>query len=47
MPVGDGLLDALNVAYPDLFDNGAQIATKVNEFTGPGCPDYRLYAVNP
>ena len=45
-PVGDGALDATNRAYPGIYYTGAQIATKVREFTGPGCGTFRLYAVN-
>jgi hypothetical protein len=45
-PKGLGLLDAINRAYPDMYWTGAGIATKVDEFSGPGCPTFRLYAVN-
>jgi hypothetical protein len=48
VPVATGLgqLDAINKAYPGIYDTGAGIATRAREFTGPGCPNLRLLAVN-
>lgn len=46
-PGGYGDLDAVNRAYPTLYENGAGIATLAHEFKGPGCPTFRLYRLNP
>ncbi len=46
-PAGVDALDALNVAYPDLYKNGAGFATFVHQFQSDGiCSPYRLYRVN-
>jgi hypothetical protein len=42
---GYGTLDALNRAWPKLYEDGAGIATLVKELSGPGCPTFRLYKV--
>jgi hypothetical protein len=45
-PVGVDALDALNVAYPNLYKNGAGFATRVHEFPSDGiCSNYRLLRV--
>ena len=38
-----GSLDAVNRAYPRLYENGSGFARKVKEFNEPGCPTFRLY----
>lgn len=43
---GYGALDALNRAYPSLYDTGADIATLEHEFGGASCPPYRLYRLD-
>lgn len=44
---GIGALDALNQAYPRLFNDGAGIATLVQEWAAAGtCPHLRLYKLN-
>ena len=47
-PTGRGISDALNVRYPTLYDNGAEIATLEMEIPNDGDsqPDWRLYRVN-
>jgi hypothetical protein len=42
---GYGDLDALNRAYPNLFADGAGLASLEHEFDGAGCPSFRLYRV--
>ncbi len=45
-PGGYGDLDALNRTYPSLYEDGAGMATLAHEFTGAGCPAFRLYRVD-
>ncbi|SEH93275.1 hypothetical protein SAMN04489835_5866 [Mycolicibacterium rutilum] len=47
-PTGRGVSDALNVRYPTLYDNGADIATLELEIPNDGDsqPNWRLYRVN-
>ncbi|MGV0851643.1 ABC transporter [Mycolicibacterium phlei] len=47
-PSGRGISDALNVRYPTLYDNGAEIATLELEIPNDGDsqPDWRLYRVD-
>ena len=47
-PTGRGISDALNVRYPTLYDNGADIATLELEIPNDGDsqPTWRLYRVN-
>jgi hypothetical protein len=47
LPSYTGSLDAINRAYPTLYDTGADIATQVKEFKDPGCPPFRLFEVKP
>ena len=44
---GRGTSDAVNVRYPTMYDNGAQIAELVLEAKNQGAnlPDWRLYRV--
>ncbi|MEP9415102.1 glycosyltransferase family 39 protein [Gordonia sp. VNQ95] len=45
-PTGLGALDAINVRYPSMWDDGAQIATPAMTVVGPdGRPQFRLYRV--
>jgi hypothetical protein len=45
-PVGVGLADAINVAHPGVYKNGAGFATLVHQFDSDGiCAVYRLYRV--
>jgi hypothetical protein len=44
-PKFGGGVDAITRAYPDLYETGATIATKVREFDESGCPPFRLYEV--
>lgn len=46
-PTGLGSLDAINVRYPTLWDDGAGIATVAMTVTTPrGKPQFRLYRIN-
>ena len=40
-----GSLDAVNQAYPSLYNSGGHFARKVWEAHEPGCPAFRLYKV--
>jgi hypothetical protein len=40
-------VDAINVQFPSLYDNGAGIATLVDTIPLEGCPTYRLYKLLP
>jgi hypothetical protein len=42
---GYGTLDALNRAWPKLYEDGAGIATPFKDISGPGCPTFRLFKV--
>ena len=45
-PTGADVNDALNVAYPNLYQNGAGFSTLVHQFRSDGiCAPYRLYRV--
>ncbi|MEP9390757.1 glycosyltransferase family 39 protein [Gordonia sp. VNK1] len=45
-PTGLGALDAINVRYPGMWDDGAQIATAAMTVVGPdGRPQLRIYRV--
>jgi hypothetical protein len=46
-PTGPGTLDALNRQYPDLYANGAGLATLVKDYPHPGGVSWRLYRVAP
>lgn len=39
--------DQLDVRFPGLYDDGQGMATLVEQLDIPGCPDLRLYKVNP
>ena len=43
---GEGALDALNRAYPDLYATGAGFATLVGQFDESGTGGWRLYRLN-
>lgn len=46
-PSGFGRLDAINIRYPTLWEDGAQIATLTMTVVGPdGTPQFRLYRVS-
>ncbi|MGW8812446.1 ArnT family glycosyltransferase [Gordonia terrae] len=46
-PTGLGSLDAINVRYPTLWDDGAGIATVAMTVTTPtGKPQFRIYQIN-
>ncbi|TSD96231.1 glycosyltransferase family 39 protein [Gordonia rubripertincta] len=46
-PTGLGLLDAINVRYPTLWDDGAGIATLEMTVTSPsGTPQFRIYRID-
>ncbi|AWO83205.1 glycosyltransferase family 39 protein [Gordonia terrae] len=45
-PTGLGRLDAINVRYPTLWDDGAEIATLEMTVTSPsGTPQFRIYRI--
>jgi hypothetical protein len=44
---GLGMLDAINRADPDLYENGGGIATLAKQFGGDACSGFKLYKVNP
>jgi hypothetical protein len=44
---GIGGLNAINRAFPTMYESGAGIAELEHEFTDSGCPTYRLYRVKP
>jgi hypothetical protein len=51
-PVGYGKVDALNVAFPDLYDTGQgdtgqSIGTRLATVQLPECGSFRLYKLNP
>ncbi len=46
-PTGLGRLDAVNVRYPTLWDDGAKIASLEMTVTSPsGTPQFRIYRIN-
>jgi hypothetical protein len=42
---GLGRNDAVNIAYPTLYESGGGFAELVREFRSPRCPPFRLYRV--
>jgi len=43
---GEGSLNAINRAYPSLYETGGGFATLVRQLDGPGCSSFRLYHID-